>query len=228
MAVRGIHLDREGGDCIFPTPLRHERAEAAMHRCRILEAARALFDAHGVEAISMHQIAQAAGVGQGTLYRRYAHKGELCLDLLQEGGQRFYDDMESYQAANAERPALERLDGVLGRCVTLLEEKAHYLSAIAEASCGERQSLRFKTGIYPWLHRTVDALLQEAVRAGELAPLDTAFTADAMLAALNPALYLYQRHERGMSPAAIQEGLRRLYITGLHPSPATHHAAHAT
>src|SRR5207249_4161704 len=47
-----------------------ERADAARNRARILDAAERLFREHGVAAVSMDQIAQAAKVGKGTLFRR--------------------------------------------------------------------------------------------------------------------------------------------------------------
>ena len=87
----------EFADCPWPSRMhefmrphiRHERRDAAEHRQRILNVAQRLFAEHGVDAVSMHQIARAAGIGQGTLYRRYAHKGELCMDLLHERYERF-------------------------------------------------------------------------------------------------------------------------------------------
>ncbi len=63
---------------------RRERRDTVEHRQRILDAARALFATKGVDTTSMHEIARSAGVGQGTLYRRYADKGELCGALLSE------------------------------------------------------------------------------------------------------------------------------------------------
>lgn len=218
-------IDDETHDCIFAGLRRKERAEAAAHRCRILEVARALFAECGVEAVSMHHIAQAAGVGQGTLYRRYAHKGELCLDLIQESGQRLYDEVETYIAASHGCPALERLDGVLALFVDFIEDKAHYLSAVADAACGERQGLQFKTPFYRWLHDTIESLLRQAVQDAEVTTLDAAFTADMILSALRPELYLYQRQECGMTAATIRAGLRRIYITGLHPAPGFVQAA---
>ena len=58
-------------------------------------------------------------------------------------------------------------------------------------------------------------LLTEAVRRGELAPLDVPYTADAILATLHPMIYRFQRQERGFSPERILQGLRRIYIDGV-------------
>src|SRR6266571_7474662 len=98
---------------LFRSHRRYERRDAAEHRQRIMEVARRLFAEHGVEAVSMHQIARAAGIGQGTLYRRYAHKGALCMDLLQQRQERLGEEIAALLTATATSTALERLDGVL-------------------------------------------------------------------------------------------------------------------
>ncbi|MCH0538045.1 helix-turn-helix transcriptional regulator [Streptomyces sp. MUM 203J] len=59
-----------------------ERAHAARNRAAVLEAAAALFAEHGVGAVSMDQVAAAAGVGKGTLYRRFGDKSGLAVALL--------------------------------------------------------------------------------------------------------------------------------------------------
>lgn len=56
---------------------------------RILEAARELFTANGLEAVSMHAIAKRAGIGQGSLYRRFKDKGEICSMLLRDSTETF-------------------------------------------------------------------------------------------------------------------------------------------
>lgn len=198
---------------------RPERRDAAEHRERILDTARMLFTELGVDAVSMHQIAQTAGVGQGTLYRRYAHKGELCMDMMRDSVSEFWNEIDSYLVESAgARTARERLDTVLVRCAGFVEEKALLLSTMGDASCGQRRSMEFENPFYTWLHQTISDLLQQAVDGGERPPMDVTFTADAILAALRPDLYLFQRHERGFTPEQIIQGLRHTFIDGLTPS----------
>src|SRR5437016_6994004 len=115
----------------FMQHARLERRDAMEHRQRILEVAQQLFAEHGVDAVSMHQIAIAAGIGQGTLYRRYAHKGELCMDLLSEHHEQFVEEIVALLAATTTSPALERLDSVLAKSVALLEEQGALLGPVA-------------------------------------------------------------------------------------------------
>ena len=56
---------------------RHERADAARNRARVLAAAERVFAARDGREVTMEQLAAAAGVGKATLYRRYGSKEEL-------------------------------------------------------------------------------------------------------------------------------------------------------
>lgn len=209
---------------MFGPHLRHERRDAAEHRQRILEVAQHLFAEQGVDAVSMHQIALAAGIGQGTLYRRYRHKGDLCADLMRERHERFEEEIAALLEAKITSPALERLDDVLTHCVAFLEEHGTLLRPIVgtdmrygpcdESGISHQQPFQHEQ-FYPWLHDLYTALLAEAVERGELASLDIPYTADAVLAALHPMLYRFQRQERGYSPERILQGLRRIYIDGV-------------
>jgi AcrR family transcriptional regulator len=51
-----------------------ERADAARNRKRILEATAALVADRGIEHVSMQDVAEAACVGTGTLYRRFGDR----------------------------------------------------------------------------------------------------------------------------------------------------------
>jgi AcrR family transcriptional regulator len=61
-----------------------ERADAARNRAAVLDAAARLFSEHGVDGVSMDAIAAAAGVGKGTLFRRFGDKAGLAVALLDE------------------------------------------------------------------------------------------------------------------------------------------------
>src|ERR1700681_4439510 len=61
-----------------------ERADAVRNRARILAAAERLFAERGAGCVSMDDIAGAAGVGKGTLFRRFGSRAALALALLSE------------------------------------------------------------------------------------------------------------------------------------------------
>ena len=68
-----------------------ERADAARNRLRILEAAAELVDERGIDQVSMDDVARAACVGTGTLYRRFGDRAGLALALLDEHTREFQD-----------------------------------------------------------------------------------------------------------------------------------------
>jgi AcrR family transcriptional regulator len=208
----------------FQSHHRHERRDAAEHRQRILEVAQDLFAERGVDAVSMHQIAKAVGIGQGTLYRRYRHKGELCMDLMREHHERFAEEIAALFDASRTISALELLDGVLIKMVALLEDQVTFLGPIGgtmpqDDQCNDSGSSRHlssqQSPWYLWLHELLSGLLAEAVERGELASFDIPFTVDTMLAVLNPPFYRFQRLERGFSQERILQGVRHIYIEGV-------------
>ncbi len=190
--------------------VRAERRDAASSRRKILGAARRLFKDRGVDAVSMHEVGRAAGVGQGTLYRRFEHKGVLCSAMLAEEIEDFYE--ETWEHVEAEdKPALARLAWFIDRLAGFNERNADLLGAIRDAADGERRVEMYRNPFYGWLRATVIALLRRAEEGGEIRPdLDLECAADTLLAALNIDLYLYQRRELGMSRERIVGFLRVL------------------
>ena len=59
-----------------------ERADAARNRQKILCSARRLIEERGLENVSMDDIAADAGVGKGTLFRRFGDRASLAHALL--------------------------------------------------------------------------------------------------------------------------------------------------
>jgi AcrR family transcriptional regulator len=77
-------------------PARPLRADAARNRTRVLDAARTAFAEAGLD-VGVEEIARRAGVGKGTLYRRFTTKEALVRaifeDILEEV-ERMTDDIE--------------------------------------------------------------------------------------------------------------------------------------
>lgn len=61
-----------------------ERGDAARNRVLLLDAARRLFAERCAEDVTMDDVAAAAGVGKGTLFRRFGSRAGLMLVLLDE------------------------------------------------------------------------------------------------------------------------------------------------
>jgi AcrR family transcriptional regulator len=59
------------------------RSDAAANLDRLIEAARDVFAEHGPD-VKVDEIARRAGVGVGTLYRRFPHKEQLVRAILEE------------------------------------------------------------------------------------------------------------------------------------------------
>jgi AcrR family transcriptional regulator len=69
----------------------HLRADAVRNRARLLEAAARLSAEHGAAAITMETVAAEAGVGKGTVSRRFGDRNGLLQALLDHSEQQFQE-----------------------------------------------------------------------------------------------------------------------------------------
>lgn len=193
-----------------PTPGAHERRDAARNRQTILATARRLFEARGVTCVTMEEVAREAGVGKGTLYRRFPNKGVLCQALLDEPTRKFQRETMEL-VAEPDVGHLEKLDRFLDGLVHFTEENLDLLYGGEEPLWGANRLARFRSPAYDWRRWTVLGLLRGAGPAGEIQPgLDLEYLASALLAPLEVDLYYHQRRVEGLSPARISAGLRSL------------------
>ena len=124
----GDHTGRDPEPCA--APVRPLRRDAARNRQRVLKAASEVFTERGLD-VSLDEVARHAGVGVGTVYRRFRTKEDLVEAL-------FVDRIEAV-AALAE-DAAEAPDPWTGL--------AHFMEQAAEMLAGDsglRQLLMFAT-----------------------------------------------------------------------------------
>lgn len=187
-----------------------ERSDAARNRRRILDTARTLFGERGVTRVTMEEIAKASGVGKGTLYRRFPHKGFLCQELLDEPTRHLQErTLEVLREPGT--PALEKLDVFLDRLVFFTADNLDLLYGGHEPLCGADRLERFSHPAYDWRRSTVLGLLRTAVREGSVDDgLDLEYVASALLAPLDVDFYYYQHRVQGLSAERISRGVRTL------------------
>lgn len=192
-----------------------ERADAARNRARILAAAERLFAERGVEGVGMDEVAAAAGVGVGTLYRRFGDRAGLAFALL---GDREAQLQEAVLRGPAPlgpaAPPADRLCAFLAALVDLLEANTD-LYVLSEAGEG---GARYRTGLYAFYRLHITVLLRTG--RPELDETSTGALADALLAPLGARLYRHQRRQRHLQPDHVTSALR-LLAEGLLASPCS-------
>jgi AcrR family transcriptional regulator len=184
---------------IEPATVPRERADAARNRQRILEAAAALVEERGIEHVSMDDVARAACVGTGTLYRRFGDRAGLALALLDDHTRAFQDALISGPPPlGPGAPAAERLHAFGDGFLDLLERHAHILAVAVPLHRGPSGPDQLNA-----THLAI--LLREA------APhVDAEFTAWALLATLHPSRHLQARNGLGWPVERLRAGWHAL------------------
>jgi len=180
-----------------------ERADAARNRRKVLEAASRLFACHGAANVSMDQIAAAAGVGKGTLFRRFGDRASLARAVLGANETALQEQLIRGPAPlGPGAPPRERLIA-FGRAYIDFLDRHRDLMAVAEL--GGTTGGRFASPPYAFYRTHVRLLLEQAAVDG---PLD--FLADVLLAPLSAAAYCYQRELRELSADQLKDAYEDL------------------
>ncbi|MFE3541584.1 TetR/AcrR family transcriptional regulator [Nocardia sp. NPDC059177] len=159
-----------------------ERADAARNRALLLDAAQQLVREHGVDGLTMDALAKRAGVGKGTVFRRFGNRTGLMLALLDHSEQKFQAGfMFGPPPLGPDAHPVDRLIA-FGRTRLLDIEVEGDLHRAAEENGG-----RFGNGPYRLHKAHVTLLLQAAGTDG-----DIALIADTLLASLTAALVTHQ------------------------------------
>jgi len=174
-----------------------ERADAASNRRRILAAATELFAQRGAACVSMQEVARAAGVGMGTMYRRFGDREGLTFALLGERHRVFQERLlRGEPPLGPGAPPVERLRAFGRERLALLDDgEADMLLTTAK---GESVALRGPSVAY----RTHLAVLLRAIAPA----LDVEYAVDTLVLAFDPRLHLHLRHERGWPLERVQDG----------------------
>ncbi|MGY5076722.1 TetR/AcrR family transcriptional regulator [Streptomyces nigrescens] len=185
---------------------RKARADALRNRETVLAAADQLFArSASPRGVSMDDIAAAAGVGKGTLFRRFGDRTGLIRAV-------FEARIEPLRQAVAEGPPplgpsaapRERVPALLDAVLCFKWDHRHLSLALEEAGSGSP----YEGAHYAWWHGILREMLErwwgaeggagQGVAAGS-APLDGDFTAHVLLAATRADLVEHLAGQDGMT-----------------------------
>ncbi|MEU1875881.1 TetR family transcriptional regulator [Streptosporangium sp. NPDC020072] len=180
------------------------RADAARNRAKILAAAEEIVATRGVEALAMADVAAAAGVGVGTLYRRFGDRSGLAHALIDRREREFQTSyLSGPPPLGPGAPAAERIRAFLRALARRTVDQLDLL-LVAETT---GPFARFG-GAYHAYHRHLAVLIADA-----RPDRDPSFLADALLAPLAANLLAYRRD---LTLDGVQAGLDDL-LTGVLP-----------
>ncbi|MET9624335.1 helix-turn-helix domain-containing protein [Streptomyces sp. NPDC006464] len=179
-----------------------ERADAARNRRRILDAAARIVTEVGPDAVTMNQVAHAAGMGVGTVYRRFGDVAQLLWALLDDRERQFQEAyMSGPPPLGPGAPAAERLPAFVDALVDRVIEQRELLLAAQTAA----PSARYTSGAYLAMHTHVAMLI------ARLRPeADSALLAHLLLAPFSPSLMHHLSTQRNLSADALKAGMREL------------------
>jgi AcrR family transcriptional regulator len=150
------------------TSIRPLRRDAVANRERIVAAARATFSAQGIEA-PVEEIARRAGVGIGTLYRRFPTKEDL-VDAV------FEDTLSEFERAAEEALAAE--DAWLGfrtfleRAFALHAENRGLKDVALTSAPGRVHAEAGRARMRPLIRRVVERAQAQGVLRADFRPED--------------------------------------------------------
>lgn len=191
-------MDKQGGLPIAGE--RRERADAAANRVRILDATRLVLAERGAEGITLDAVAERAGVGKGTVFRRFGDRSGLFQALLDEHLRVFQDAfMFGPPPLGPGAPPKERLAVFLEGLLDLEDGHLELILAL------ERDRWKAPIGGYIVLSLHAENLIREIS-----SKLDAPVLAQLLLNAVNVNVVRHLRQEAGMSLAAIKASARAL------------------
>ena len=181
----------DASDWLISLPLSNavpaERGDAARNRALLLDAARKLIVERGADAVSMDDVAAAAGVGKGTLFRRFGSRSGLMIVLLNE------DEVIEQQAFMFGPPPLGPGAPPLERLLAYGRNRLRFVHAHRALLSDAARDPHTRFNAPALLNQThVRMLLQSAGTTGDLDA-----QADALMALLDVDRVTYQMTDRG-------------------------------
>ncbi|MBE2183905.1 MAG: TetR/AcrR family transcriptional regulator [Anaerolineae bacterium] len=184
-------------ELIIMRDARPNRSDAIKNREQILKTASELIAVSGVDQVTMSAIADAAGVGKGTLYRHFPSKTDLLAALLDADQRNLQERTLAYLREHPGQP-IDNLHWFLSEALAFVERNLRMLSGMEMVLPG--------SGAYHpahgWWRQTIRGLLAQS---GAYADAD--YAADILYMMLDPGVNYYLMIVRGYDFDRLRYGI---------------------
>lgn len=138
---------------------------ASSNKDRIVETALALFNTHGVGAVTTNQIAAAADVSPGNLYYHFRNKEEIVRALLPriEAAIRAGFDYPQVPPLSTARMVKDYVDGI-----ALLWDYRFFFGALVDLIRSDDEIARFYARIEDWSQEAMTGFYLKLIRDGQM------------------------------------------------------------
>jgi AcrR family transcriptional regulator len=183
------------------------REQAQARRLQLIDTALAVFAAKGLEAATVKDLSEAAGVAEGLLYHYFRSKEELLEAVLER--HYFLPEIGRITSADGDRPAAEVLLEVAQGFARMLDRNAALIQLmLREAPSNRRVAERIARGREEGV-RLLGDYLASRVEVGELRPHNTDAAARLLMYGVLAA------HLAGTPPEPFLRGVVDILLRGL-------------
>ncbi|AFW95454.1 MULTISPECIES: TetR/AcrR family transcriptional regulator [Nostocales] len=186
-------------------------------RTRILQAAQRLFAAKGFEGTTTRDLAQTAGVAEGTLFRHFANKKAILVEVATSG---WVDILTDLLTELSEMGSYKAIDQVMRRRMWNLQKNADIMRVcFMEVQFHPDLRDRIQTEVIDKMTAVAEAFFQTAIDKGIYRQMDAKLGAKVFLGLF--AIAGFSDHtliEPNASPQEMQkmaEGLADIFLNGV-------------
>lgn len=181
------------------------RSDAVRNRAAVLAAAERLFaETDDGPGLSTEEIATAAGVGKGTVFRAFGDRAGLLRAVYDVRLENLLTSLLAPTGADAPR---ERVHALLEGVVRVKRDNRQLFLALEDATGQRKSETLFESPQYRWVHGVLKELIEQCSPGREPAP---SWTAHVLLSAVRADLLEHLSTDESMPDREILDGIRTL------------------
>ena len=183
-------------------------------RKKIFKAAAHKFSHQGVDGATMQEIADAAGVGKGTLYRYFDDKADLISSLAEIGFDRIAKKIETgIKGVDDPKEQLEKAVEIQLKFYNQYRDVCRFLTreSLGYKDKFERQIKRIRKGYTV----AIEDIIARGIEKGEFKDIDLEVAATNLIGALNITVLHWFMFKDEFPVEKLRKGILEVYFEGI-------------